>query len=200
MLYDKKWPFFVSQKILTLIAPLILAQQHVYKFIYQNIKDYFYHHATIITSVFLNCLGFAIFSSYPTWFSCRTKQTSRICEYKMWCSNWMSLSARWWFKVAAWCLILISPWKVSVGWQREIDCDISANHQGILCTVWWKCCLVWKKPRLKGSCHSGSSGCGSGTQQQASSVSLRQQRDTDAVFWHCWSFIIEYHPRGSNHE
>lgn len=135
------------------------------------------------TCAFLNLLVLAMFSSCPTWFSCRIEQTSRICEYQMWCSHWVSLSARWWFKVAAWCLILISLWKVSVGWQKEIDCDISANHLGELCTIQWKNCLVWKKARLKRSCHSGSGGCGRGTQQRASSASLRQQRE------HHWSFI-----------
>lgn len=60
------------------------------------------------------------------------KQTPRIFEYKTRCSNWMSLSACGWFKVAAWCLNLISPWKASVGRKKEIDCDISANHQGTL--------------------------------------------------------------------
>lgn len=46
------------------------------------LKNIFYHHATIITSVFLNCLVLAMFSSCPTWFSCRIKQT-RICGYKL---------------------------------------------------------------------------------------------------------------------
>lgn len=130
----------------------------------------------------------SMFSSCPTWFSCRIKQTSRICEYQMWCSR----SARWWVKVAARCLISCER-SLLAGRRRLIATSMQttrAHH-----AVWWKYCLVWKTLRLKGSCHSGRRGCGSGTRQRASSVSLRQQRDTGAVFWRCWSVIYRVSPQ-----
>lgn len=70
-------------------------------------------------------------------------------------------------------------WLAEGDWLRH-QCKPPGRE---LCTIQWENCLVWKKARLKGSCHSGSGGCGRGTQQRASSASLRQQRE------HHWSFI-----------
>ncbi len=90
--------------------------------------------STEFTCVALNFLAHIMFSPRPTWFSCRIKQTSGICEKPNVMFRLNEPLSTMGLKVAAHSVWFpcTSLRKAPVGWQREIDCDINASHQGSL--------------------------------------------------------------------
>lgn len=98
------------------------------------------------------------------------------------------------------CSLFDFLWKVPVGWQKEIDCDINANHQGTLRRLMEILFSVedaevkrlvpqWEKRMWEW--YSTTSLLG---------VSQTTKRHGALSFDAADLSFTEYHPRGSNHE
>lgn len=119
--------------------------------------------------------------SFPTWFSCRKKQMSWIRKFKPRC--WTCLSARWLIHIS-WCFDF--PVKGLSGWQREIDCDISANHQGTLRRL-MEILLGAEEAKVKRLVPQWERRMWEW--HLVTNLLSVSQTDTGVVFWHSCSFI-----------
>lgn len=128
-------------------------------------------------------------------FSCRkTKQTSRIGEYQVGCSNWIRLSTRWDLRYLSDLHVLTGESSHLTGRRWLIATSMQTTE-----VFWWKYCLVWKESRMWERCLSTSRLRVSQTADDIAYQRLPQRFKPwieilgTKLVWTCWCFCWSFY-------